>query len=222
MATSTTIILNRVEQTLLDETNVRWSRAELLDYLNAIIRYILLLFPDAYKINEPIELVANESKQSLPAGATKLLAIYRNMGAAGATIGEVVQKIEMNHLDRTDLNWHTTTGASVKHYAHDPNDETTFWVYPKIASTWYVQALYCSLLPADRDEAANDDILLGDEYETPIYYGILAFAYAKNAKRGDVAKKTDYMTEFYQSLGINEQAQVRLSPMPIESNTNKG
>lgn len=221
MATSTTVILDRAEKTLLDETNVQWSRAELLDYLNAVIRYILLLFPDAYKINTALLLTNNESKQTLPAGATKLLAVYRNMGAAGSTVGEVVQKIEMNHLDRTDLNWHTTAGASVKHYAHDPNDETTFWVYPKVATSWYLQVLYCAI-PDDRDEGANTAILLGDEYETAIYYGILAFAYAKNAKRGDVAKKTDYMTEFFQALGINEQAQARLTPMPVESNTNRG
>ncbi len=214
---TTTVILDRVEKTLLDEANVQWTRAELLDYLNGVLRYILLLNPEAYVVQAATALTASSSKQVLPATANGLVGCFRNMGSGGTTPGPVITKVEMNHMDRIDLDWHTTTGSAVKHYMYDYKHRNVFWVYPSVTGTWYVDLAYAAI-PTARDEAEANDILIGDEYETPLYYGILAFAYAKNAKRGDATKRTDYITEFFKSLGIASDAIAKMAPFPQETN----
>ena len=56
MALTVKNILDRVQFTLQDTTNIRWTQTELLNYLNDAQREIALLKPDATSINTNIQL----------------------------------------------------------------------------------------------------------------------------------------------------------------------
>lgn len=217
MAVTATQVLDRVEKTLLDETNVQWSRAELLDYLNAGIRYICANKPDAFTVNAAMSLTVNETKQTIPAGGYALLDVVRNMGANGTTIGKSIRQIERNHLDHTNEDWHTTTTpAYVQHFSFDKRDPKVFWIYPPRSSTWYVQVVY-SGIPAEVDESGNNVIRVDDVYETPLYWYVLALTYMKNSKRGDMNKANGYLQLFGQAVGLKMQMQVAFNPTAPES-----
>lgn len=217
MAINTATILDRAEKTLLDEANVEWSRAELLDYLNSTVRFICQLKPDACVLTTSMALTTG-TKQSIPTAGYYLHRITRNMGVAGTTAGNVITKVEQNALDRFDPTWHTASGAAVKHYMFDARNPSQFWVYPAVSGTWYVEAEY-SAIPADATDGGA--VPVKDIYETAIYWGILALAYAKNAVRGDMAKEKGYLDMLGAALGEKEKVAAMFAPVPNESDVNE-
>ena len=61
-------LIDKAEEILQDNTNVKWSQQSLLDYLNDAQREIVLIRPDANPVNQAFTL-AQTAKQTLPANA---------------------------------------------------------------------------------------------------------------------------------------------------------
>jgi len=80
-------ILDKAEVLLLDPTNVRWPRNQLLDYLNDGQREVVIYRPDASMEDRVVALVDASTRQTLPANGLRLLDVVRNMGTDGATPG---------------------------------------------------------------------------------------------------------------------------------------
>lgn len=205
MALQASVVLNRAETTLFDDTNVRWSAAELLDYLNAAISAVMINKPDAYALTSNVPLVVGSSKQEIAAAALQLVDIHR------VTNGGAMRQIQRNHLDHTNQDWHTTSGVP-KHFVLDPRNVRVFWVYPVPSVATSVEMTVYST--PTRLTAASDLIPFNDLYENPLYYYTVGMAYAKNTTRGDLAKATAYFTLFANSIGAKSQVQFALSPMP--------
>lgn len=220
MAITVGRIVTRAQKTLLDETGVQWSETELIDYVNAAMNAIIGYKPDAYIRDEAVILSAG-TKQTLPATGIVLIDITRNMGADGTTNGKVVRQIDRTHLDHTNEDWHTTFGTSVQHFTYDKRNPKTFYIYPRVSGSWYIQMAY-SAHPTAVTAVANT-FPLDDLYENPAYFWILAAAYAKNSKREDIGKYQLYSKQFSDCLGLKQQAQIQYSPMPPdESLTSTG
>ena len=79
-----TNILSRVEDTLQDTTNVRWSEAELIRYVNDAQREIVNLKPDTSADHANVQLAAG-TEQSIPTVGLRLINVVRNMSAAGSS-----------------------------------------------------------------------------------------------------------------------------------------
>lgn len=220
MAITVGRIVDRAQTTLLDETGVQWSEAELIDYVNAAMNAIVGYKPDAY-IKDQAFATATASKQTLPADGIVLVDITQNLGANGTTPGKAVRQIDRTHLDHTNPDWHTSTGTAVLHFTYDKRNPKSFYVYPYVNSTWNIRIVY-SAHPA-AVTAVGNSFPMDDLYENPVYYWILAAAYAKNSKREDVGKYQLYSKQFTDCLGLKQQAQIQYSPMPPdESLTSTG
>ena len=81
-------ILDKATIQLIDLTNIRWTRAELLSWLNDGMRQIVLIQPSASSTTDVIALQAG-TRQYIPADGWLLLNIYRNMGTNGTTPGRI-------------------------------------------------------------------------------------------------------------------------------------
>lgn len=206
MALAASVVIDRAEKTLLDDTNVLWSAAELLDYLNAGISAIVASKPDVSVTTGNITLTASTPKQSLPAGGIQLLDIIRN----AASPYTAIRQVERNHLNHIDPDWANTTGAVVKHYSYDKRNPKVFWVYPAPSSGISIEAVYA--VQPTRLTSASDTIPIDDLYENALYLFVLALAYAKNAKRGDLFKAQAYFAAFSNSIGVR-QVQYSFSPV---------
>lgn len=205
MAITAQTIIDRAETTLLDTTNVLWSATELLDYLNAGISAIVAAKPDVSVTTGNITLSANTPKQTLPTGGIQLLDIIRN----AASPYTAIRQIERNHLNHIDVDWANTTGSVVKHFSYDKRNPKVFWVYPVPSSGISIEAVY-AVMPT-RLTLASENIPIDDIYENALYFFILALAYAKNAKRGDLFKAQAYFGAFANSIGVR-QVQYVFSP----------
>jgi len=229
MAITAQSIVRRVVETIQDTTSIRWPLRELVRYLNDGQREIILYRPDAMITTEAVTLVSG-TKQSIPAGGSKLIDITRNTAAAGTK--RAIRICNREILDAQQPGWHALTGTlDAMHYMYDPRNPKTFYVYPPAhaAGTTKVEVIYSSL-PTDiaaPDEGAvilssmaeDDATIVGGEISVPDIYAntlqdyMLYRAYIKDSEyAGNAARATAHYGAFANALGIEIKATVGVAP----------
>lgn len=186
-------ILATAADVLQDASEVRWTAAKKLGFLNDGIRELITAKPEAYVVNGNLTLVAG-TKQSLPAGTVLLMDVTRNMGASGTAPGRVPRFIEKKELDAENPNWHTdTVSATVKHWTYDKRDPLNYYVYPPQPATAQgkLEAVRSAIPSAI---ASNTAIPVGDEYANALADYVLYRCYSKDPQSIDLSNK------YYQSF----------------------
>lgn len=206
MSIAASVVINRAAKTLLDDTNVLWGAAELLDYVNAGLSALVAAKPDLSVTTTNFTLTSSTPKQTIPSGAIQLIDVIRNTSSPFTAI----RQVERNHLNHIDPDWSNTTGAVVKHFVYDKRNPKIFYVYPTPSSGFQIEVVYASA--PTRLTTAGDTLPVDDLYENALYFFVLALAYAKNAKRGDLNKAQGYFAAFANSIGVR-QVQYSFSPV---------
>lgn len=196
-------LIDDVAQTLQDTTNVRWTRAELLGYLNDGQREIVLAKPDEYVKNEPLQLVAG-CKQNIPDDGNLFMRVNCNLGANGDLPGRAPRLLDMRILDEQLPDWRgAPSDPIVLHYTFDEKDPKRFYVYPpQPAITPHKIEVVYSASPPDVAAEANP-ITLSDLWKTALVNYILYRATSKDAEytREDGLSTKAYAT-FAAMVGI--------------------
>ena len=204
-------IIDKAVIQLIDISGVRWTRAELLKWLNDGLRQIVLMQPNAMNTPGAVQLVAG-TRQLLPTGGWMLLGVYRNMGTTGTTPGRAVRIISRELLDAFNPDWHTTTASAVtKNYIYDLQDQTAYYVYPPSTGTNYLEINY-SLQPTDLT-SETQAIPMFDVYQGPLLDYIMFRACTKDAEyAANVALGQLYLTTFTSSTNVKAQSETVGSP----------
>ena len=242
MSTYASALMDEVARDLLDEatddTDRRWPKTELLQFLNAGERQLVFLLPTAYVYTNSYRLVEG-TKQSLPDGtasyqdpdgatlpqAVELVGITRNMGSDGETDGTAILRVEKETLDNMLPGWHTATAsATVDHYTFDPKDRNKFFVYPPQPATGggptqgWIEAVF-SAVPPEIEAAAGPsydvNINLEDIYVEPLKHYMKFAAYAKNAATSefDAARAVAEWNQFVTLIGRKDLTERTYNPM---------
>lgn len=140
-------LLDRARRILQDVSNTsqRWTDGDLMDGLNEGQRVLVSLKPDAYTNIDTLAL-SNDSVQALPTEAVSLIRVIRNMGTDGSTVGKAITLTKMHDLDDFEPDWHNATGSEVLHYMVDDRDDSSFYIYPKVAGG-HVELKYSMVPP---------------------------------------------------------------------------
>ena len=207
-------IIDKAEEILQDTTNVRWTQATLLGYLNDAQREIVLYRPDANPVNESFTL-QQESKQTIPAAGLRLLNIYKNNSPTTKPITHIEKRV----LDDQIEDWHGTTGTTVEHYIYDPVDPKVFYVYPHPSGGGHTISIVYSSAPSNITisdfSTATTVISLDDIYANAILDYILYRSYLKDAEyAGDINRAGAYLQSFQSAIGIKNQVDAGTSPRP--------
>lgn len=199
-------VVTRV-QNVLQETGAgtRWTTAELLRWVSDGQREIASLRPDSTNTSAALQLAAG-ARQTLPAAATALIDVVRNMGAAGTTPGKAIRQVNRKTLDALDPDWYDDTAtAIVRHYSYDPRLPREFIVYPPADGTTYVELQYLTN-PVDVDDVA-DTLSVGDEFANALVDYTLYRCYAKDADAvGNAERAVLHRRAFDSTLGLMAQA----------------
>ena len=215
MAVTGQNIADKVELLLQDETNVRWTEAELLGWINSGQREIAIAKPNALTSNTTMQLTASATKQTIPATGIQLMEVIRNMGSDGLTPGRAITGIDRSVLDRTIPTWHSDANpaGSVKHFTFDPRDPKTFYVYPKAPATALYVEIVISINPAQLASMASN-ISYDDIYETVLIDYVLYRAYGKDSKHtSNMQRSTNHYQAFQNALGLKSRGEMMLSPV---------
>lgn len=216
-----TDIIRRVEYVLQD-TNIRWPRIELQNWLNESYMAITLLRPDANAASGTFT-CANGSRQVLTAefpSALRLLDVTRNLAATSTK--KVIRLVARSVLDDQRPGWHAETGTvNIQHYTFDPRQPKEFFVYPPATTSAQIEVVYAdapgahSLTEAqlDPDGGSNEVIKLDDIYMSPIIDWVLYRAYSKDAEYGaNEARAQAAYGAFNAAIGAKSQTDTAVSP----------
>ena len=212
-------LLLRIEDTLQDTTNVRWSEAELLRYINDAQREIVNLRPEASADHANVQL-STGTEQAIPDVGLRLIKVVRNMSAAGgsATGKRTIRIVEQEILDTLEPDWHdpTVTGeaahtTTVKHYVFDEDDPRKYYVYPGVAGNAYVEIVF-SRTPTDLANTSAT-LYIDDIYANAVIDYALYRAYMKDAEfAGNAQRANNHFQLFANSIGAGAQINLMASP----------
>ena len=215
MAVTGQNIADKVEILLQDETNVRWTEAELLGWINSGQREVAIAKPNALTSNTTMQLTASATKQTIPATGIQLMEVIRNMGADGLTPGRAITGIDRGILDGTIPTWHSdaNVGGLVKHFTFDPRDPKTFYVYPKAPATALYVELIISINPTQL-ASLSSNIAYDDIYETVLIDYVLYRAYGKDSKHtSNMQRAAAHYQAFQNALGLKSRGEMMISPV---------
>lgn len=204
-------IIDKASTQLIDLTNVRWTRAELLAWLNDGMRQIVLIQPSASSTTSVVKLQAG-TRQYLPDDGWLLLSVYRNMGTTGTTPGRAIRIISREILDGFNPDWNTDTAkAEVRNYIYTNQDQLAFYVYPPNTGTQYVELNY-SAQPADL-ASETQVIPIFDVFQSALVDYILYRACSKDAEYAPGLQLAQgYLSTFVAAIQGKTESEVTNDP----------
>lgn len=203
-------IIDRVSRQLLDVTNVRWQRTDLLDWLSLGQRLIIVSQPAAALGIAVVKMVAG-SRQAIPADGWMLLDVVRNMGTTGTTPGRSVRIVSRRLLDAFNSSWHSDPATTaVQNYIFDPQDQMAFFVYPPSNGTGYIEINYSGLPAMLSSESAP--LTIPDAYEEAMVNYVMFRALTKNAEWAASPEADKYLQAFNGLIGSKMSAQDANNP----------
>lgn len=172
-------LIDRAAKLLQDETNVRWPRAELLDWLNDGQRVITLMLPDAFTAMANVSTPVSDTDLAtyqIPSDGIRLIDVVHN--TAGSK--RAVRQIDRSVLDAQYPNWRSTNpGTEAKHFAFDKRNPKIFYLYPPLSGGG-VKVVYSAAPTAISSEAST--IALDDVFGSALVDFIVYRAYLKDAE----------------------------------------
>ena len=214
-------VIKRVEDVLQD-SNVRWPRVELQNWLNESYLQIALLRPDASSKTGTLTCVAG-SRQTITSGfstALRLLDVVRNL--ASSSNKKVVRLIERSVLDDQRPAWHNDTASvNIQNYTFDVRQPKEFFVFPPATTSAQLEVVYADLPGTHSLSEANlhpttgsaEVIKVDDTYLSVITDWILYRAFSKDAEfAANAARAGAHYQTFMSSIGNKTQSDVGSSP----------
>lgn len=221
MAFPASAVMSEAATLIVDEGGHRWPPLELLTFLNAGIRDLLVLKPTAYSETTVIDLEQG-TRQTLDTDKANLIRIVRNVANQGPPVigGRSITMTDRDSLDAIGLDWHNPAiipqSSLVMHAVADTADPRTFYVYPGNDGTGQIEvvaALVHAELqpPADPSVVENftESVELEDLYRNALIDYVCYRAFQKDELvSGASGKSTMYFTQFANALGARQSAEM--------------
>jgi hypothetical protein len=200
-----------------DAGNFRWSDAEMLRFIVASARQIVMLVPEANVVEESMALAIG-SRQSIPTGGVKFLGAYNiTVDGADSIRGPAITVVEEDALSSSTPTWLTTllspsVDGTIQHIVHDPRDPKTFSVYPRRDNTAVSVFVKHSKIPTAMASLAAT-FPLGDEYINAAVEYVKYRMLNKDGRYGsEPAVRLELYNNFLRALGLKAQADARVDP----------
>ena len=221
MASNTKVsdILSRANVILQDQ-DLRWSKAEKIQWVNDAHKAIILLRPDAGMRRGDFTCTADTAQSLLASNGladlnaytpVRLRAVVRNKPQTGT--GRAIRHELQRVLDDQLPEWHATAATtSCQFYTHDPANPTAFYLYPAPAAGHKVEVVYSATPTAAL--ADGDYITLEDIWVPVILDYVLYRAYTKDAEyTANLERAGVHYKAFIDAIQANAQAQATLPPI---------
>ena len=216
-------VIKRVEDVIQD-SNVRWPRLELQNWINESYLQIVLMRPDANSKTATLTCVAG-TRQTLAASfptGLRLLDVVRNLATSSSK--KVVRLISRSVLDDQRPSWHGETNTvNIQNYTFDARQPKEFFVYPPATTAAQVEIVYAdapgahALTEAQLDPGAVTPstvvINLDDTYLSSIIDWVLYRAFSKDAEyAANTQRAVSHNQAFMSGIGVKTQSDVSSSP----------
>jgi hypothetical protein len=215
-------ILTRCNR-ILQDNGIRWPDAEMIDWLNDAMRYVVFQRPDAnmksgtFTCAAGTRQVLTKSVGGFPT-ALRLRSVVRNVSS---TNKRAIKLVTQSVLDNEHPNWHSEAAeADIQLYVFDPLLPKEFLVYPPAADTNTIEVVYSAAPTEVTSDTLSSTIDLDDTYISIVVDLILARAYAKDAEYAANAQRAQvHQALADQAMGLSIQSAAASSPVDDSKGT---
>lgn len=174
---SVTEVLQQAATALTDTRHVRWSKPEIIDYLNDGLSAVLIRKPNAFMARTTLTVSSNPVE--LPDNAYALMSVEK--------IGDVRgQFTPIETLDRFYPDWRVKEGVP-QAWTKATDELTQFWLYPVPSKPVDVDVQYSQIIKVDGEEGF---IPIQTVYQSILLDYILYRAFSKDAENASEAQKS--------------------------------
>lgn len=231
MTTKATDVLQRVIWQLQDDDSVRWTAAELVEWLNDGQTAMQVQRPDTTEVITSLILNPGsyqnlaDSSFNLPEIPAKLMKVSRNTSLEGRR--RAIRLVSRDLMDVVKPDWESSPPATdCVNYMTDPNLPAVFWVYPPapvpsaLAPAMMVEVYY-SAKPVVLEKPAPDktwkdtqgDISVRDRFAMVLVDYVLYRAYMKDSEfGGNGSRAKTHFDLFQQALQADMQGTLVAQP----------
>lgn len=178
-----------------DAANYRVSDVDLLRYGNFALMEIALRRPDLFSTFDDIPLTTAEAEQTLPAGALRLMEIFRNKN------GRVVKECSQDDLDQYDVNWQIAASGIPANWMRHPRDPVRFFVSPPPQANTILRGQWAKTPTVITD--ANTALPIPDAYAPVIADYIVWRSESRDDEYVSAPRAILFLEAFNSSLGIS-------------------
>jgi hypothetical protein len=176
----------------------RFSDAELLGYVNQILKRMVLLRPDLFTSIEDISTTENSVLQSLPAGAVRLVEIFRVKN------GNALTEVSREMLDQSTPNWTVTPAGTPVNYVRHVRNPTRYYLYPPPIKNLLLVGEY---VKTPITYTINAPItVLPDAYLPSLIDGTIFLAESVDNEHVNSGRAKLFQDSFIQGLGVALQS----------------
>lgn len=209
-------IIDRITFVTKDVGHVRWTLAEIAQWLNNAQDQIAQLHPRAASQYVTLTLAAGARQDLRTISPTtrwiRLHELVCNVSGSTPT-GNTIRQVARPALDFSNRTWRAkaATATEVKEYALDEREPFTFDVYPPVAAGTKVYALAavkpaaCMTLNEAGDDLADADEVfpLADGYDIPAVDYVLFRLFSKDANDPTYTSRAGgHLQSFQLALGV--------------------
>ena len=221
MATGQNLI-DEVRRIIHDESaTFRWADAELIDYINAGQRAIVVLVPEANLIETVVDLTTSRiARQSIPSGGIKFIKATQNYANDGTTPQGTIRYAEKDALDTYEPSWEyvsTKEDAAnyFEHFCHDSREPKVFYLYPAPATNDKRVGILYSANPTELS-AVGSTVSLSDEYTESLIAYVTYRALTKEGRESMPSTfGQDLYNQFLATLGIKRAVEASVSASEV-------
>ena len=178
-------------------TPYRYSDAMLLGYVNQVLKRTAVLRPDLFGVVSDITVTADDTIQSLPADAHRLIDIFQVKG------GNTVTEVDRETMSRTHPSWMSDPAGIPVNYMRHIRNPTKFFVYPKPSSTIVLIGEYAVSPP---DYTINEQIVSPPpSFFGALVDGILFLASSVDDEHVNTGRAKLFLDSYTQQLGVSLQ-----------------
>lgn len=215
-------LITEVRRVIHDEdATFRWADAELLTYLNAGQRAIVVLLPEANAVETIVNLgTSRVSRQSLPSGGIKFIKATSNYANDGKRAQGTIRYAEKDVLDTYDPSWEYVSqkadGANYfEHFCHDKREPKVFYLYPPPAVDNKRVGILHSEAPAELSSVSKT-VQLSDEFiESLVSYMTYRALTKESRDTMPAAFQKDLYNQFLTVLGVKRIVEQQASPSEV-------
>lgn len=196
-------VLTKAAIVLNDEEFVRWTKDELIGWLNDAAPEVVIRRPSAHAITDLVELQEGVL-QELPQEAIQLLDI------PATETGHPINRTDRHLLDQQAPGWRRAKPGRTRHYTYDERSSLTYYVYPAAVAGAKVEVFY-STCPA-KVASDTDTLDMDRAYIGPLISYILYRALAKDSEYANGVLAAAHYSAFSEALGLQNQTAGAVSP----------
>lgn len=187
---------------LLQDTRVpfRYPEAELLSYVNQVLRRVLTVRPDLFIDTVTVPLTAGTVLQALPAGAHRLVDVYYVEGYNS------VNEVERPILERGYPQWVSDPAGIPYNFVRHARNPTKFFVYPRPIENL---SLVVDYVVAPPTYTVDEEITAPtDGYMSTVVDGVVFLASSIDDEHVLSGRAKLFLDSFMQSLGTDLQGRM--------------